>query len=60
MPVAVNFDPERARPADASALVGDPGKFVGATGWHPTISLEQTLSDLLDDWRQRVGAAARS
>lgn len=33
---------------------GDCGKIREATGWLPTISLEQTLSDLLEDWRRRL------
>ena len=34
------------------------GKLREATGWEPRIPLERTLRDLLDDWRERVGAAA--
>jgi nucleoside-diphosphate-sugar epimerase len=26
------------------------------TGWTPQISLEQSLRDVLEDWRARVGA----
>jgi nucleoside-diphosphate-sugar epimerase len=36
-------------------LVGDMTKLTKATGWAPTIPLEQTLADVLADWRDRVG-----
>jgi GDP-4-dehydro-6-deoxy-D-mannose reductase len=38
--------------------VGDPRKVREATGWEPEIPLETTLRDLLDHWRERVGAPA--
>ncbi len=53
--VEVEIDPERLRPSDVEVLVGDASKFHADTGWEPTIPLEQTLEDLLDFWRQRVG-----
>ena len=58
--VEVRVDPERLRPADVPALVGDPARLRAATGWEPRFPLEETLRDLLDDWRARVaGAPAR-
>ena len=35
-------------------LVGDPSRVRDELGWSPTIPLERTLADLLDDWRRRV------
>jgi GDP-4-dehydro-6-deoxy-D-mannose reductase len=58
--IDVRVDPERLRPVDIPVLVGDPGRLRSATGWEPRIPLEQTLRDLLDDWRRRVGAPARA
>jgi GDP-4-dehydro-6-deoxy-D-mannose reductase len=55
--VEVRIDPDRLRPSDIPALVGDPGKLKRATGWEPTHSLDQTLTDLLDYWRERTGDA---
>ncbi len=52
--VDVQLDPERLRPADIPALVGDPSKLRAATGWSPRVGLDQTLRDLLDDWRERT------
>jgi nucleoside-diphosphate-sugar epimerase len=36
-------------------LVGDNTALRAATGWEPTIPLDQTLSDVLADWRARLG-----
>ena len=41
-------DPALARPADIPHLVGDNARLRAATGWSPTISLEQTLNDVID------------
>jgi len=56
--VELRVDKERLRPSDVPAQVGDPSRLVAATGWQPRIPLEQTLGDLLADWRARVGGAA--
>jgi GDP-4-dehydro-6-deoxy-D-mannose reductase len=56
--VEVRTDPERLRPSDVPAQVGDPGRLRAATGWGPRIPLERSLHDLLDDWRARVAASA--
>ena len=52
--VEVRVDPTRLRPSDVMILWADATKFMEATGWEPTIPYEQTLSDLLDYWRERV------
>jgi GDP-4-dehydro-6-deoxy-D-mannose reductase len=41
-------DPSLYRPADIAHLVGDSTKLRRATGWAPTISLEQMLRGLVD------------
>jgi len=51
--IVAERDPEKARPAEISSLVGNTGKLRRATGWAPVIPLEQTLHDLLDYWRAR-------
>jgi GDP-4-dehydro-6-deoxy-D-mannose reductase len=47
---------EPGRKADTAVTRADPRKLRHATGWAPRIPLEQTLADILDDWRK---AAAR-
>ncbi len=51
--IDVKQDPARLRPSDVPILLGDNSKFVGATGWRPTIPFEQTLADMLEYWRSR-------
>jgi len=52
--IRVEFDPERMRPSDTPVAYCDTGKLRAATGWEPSISFEQTLRDVLDDWRVRI------
>ena len=47
VPVRVERDEARVRPADIPRLSGDPSKLQDATGWEPEIPLEQTLADTL-------------
>jgi GDP-4-dehydro-6-deoxy-D-mannose reductase len=47
VPVRVERDEARMRPADIPRLSGDPSKLRAATGWEPQIPLEQTLADTL-------------
>jgi len=49
-------DPELLRPVDTPVLVGSHTKLTAITGWQPEIALEDTLTDLLDDWRARLDA----
>ncbi|HEX5946204.1 MAG TPA: GDP-mannose 4,6-dehydratase [Acidimicrobiales bacterium] len=54
-PMRLVSDPALQRPVDIPVLVGDNSALRRATGWEPTIPLEQTLSDVLADWRARLG-----
>lgn len=47
-------DPSRFRKSEVTELSGDPSKLRAATGWAPTIPLEQTLADTLDAARAAV------
>jgi GDP-4-dehydro-6-deoxy-D-mannose reductase len=47
VPVRVERDESRVRPADIPRLSGDPSKLRAATGWEPEIPLERTLADTL-------------
>ncbi len=40
--------------------IPDISKLQAATGWAPTIPVEQTLRDLLDYHRQRIRSAAEA
>ena len=54
-PMRFEPDPELLRPVDVPVLRGDHARLTKATGWEPEIPLSQTLTDLLDDWRTRLG-----
>ncbi|MBC8264035.1 MAG: GDP-mannose 4,6-dehydratase [Anaerolineales bacterium] len=41
-------------PGDIALSLGDPTRLMTDTGWQPAIPLEQSLCDLLDEWRARV------
>jgi GDP-4-dehydro-6-deoxy-D-mannose reductase len=56
-PMRLVPDPDLARPVDTPVLRGDPTRLRAATGWQPQIPLDQTLADVLDDWRKRVREA---
>jgi len=55
--VDVAFDASRLRPTDVPSLVGDAGRFRRATGWEPAIPFEQTVLDVLAQWRRRLRSA---
>ena len=48
---------ERARNewAEHFVVAADTAKLRAATGWAPRIALDQTLADILADWRQQAG-----
>jgi GDP-4-dehydro-6-deoxy-D-mannose reductase len=48
-------DPSLVRPVEVPVLRGDPARLVDATGWKPEVTLDQTLADVLDYWRQQTG-----
>jgi GDP-4-dehydro-6-deoxy-D-mannose reductase len=52
--VRVTVDPALFRPNDNPVVVGDPRRLTGELGWRPAITIEQTLNDLLDYWRQQL------
>lgn len=56
--IALRFetDPELLRPVEVPVLRGSHQRLTHATGWEPRIPIDQTLADLLEDWRTRVAA----
>ena len=52
--IRTEIDPERMRPSDTPVIVCDPTRLHLTTGWRAKIPLEQTLADILDDWRKKV------
>lgn len=54
VPVRIEVDAARLRPADVPYLVGDPGAIEADTGWRATTPLATTLDDVLAEWRAAV------
>ncbi|MCP4167040.1 MAG: GDP-mannose 4,6-dehydratase [Chloroflexi bacterium] len=46
--------PNRMRPSDIPTIICDPSRLQKRTGWQPHIPLQQSLRDILADWRQRI------
>jgi len=57
--IEIRQDPARLRPSDVPVLRGSRAKIESALGWRGTIPLEQTLTDLLEYWRQQLAARPR-
>jgi GDP-4-dehydro-6-deoxy-D-mannose reductase len=45
----LQLDKTRLRPVEQRRMAGDPGKLSEQLGWAPEISLERTLTDLLNE-----------
>jgi len=45
---------ERVRDVDVPVLRGDPHRLVDATGWQRARALDETLADVLGDWREAL------
>ena len=56
----VETDPSMIRPLEMPVMYADCSKIFAATGWKAEIPFEQTLRDVLDDWRQRIRDGAGS
>jgi len=54
LPIRVEVDPARARPADVPYLVGDPTATARDVGWRARLPLDRTLDDVLEEWRAKV------
>ena len=52
--IKIQIDPSRLRPVDADLQIPNTEKFTKHTGWEPEISFEQTMSDLLNSWRDLI------
>jgi GDP-D-mannose dehydratase len=51
----VHVDASKLRPADLPLLEGSAARLERLTGWKPEHRLEDTLREVLDHWRARVG-----
>jgi len=56
VPIEVVSDKEKFRPVDYPQVICDAGKL-RALGWTPQITLDETLKDILQFWRDRQAGA---
>lgn len=54
IPVRITQDPAKMRPNDIPLVLGSHARLTADAGWKPEIAFDQTLSDTLDHWRERV------
>ncbi|HEY1410968.1 MAG TPA: GDP-mannose 4,6-dehydratase [Rhodopila sp.] len=54
--LTVKVDASRVRETDIRVACGDASRAQALLGWQPAIPWTQTLQDVLDDWRARVGS----
>ena len=54
--IVTRVDPALLRPTDEKIIWGDCSRLRAETGWRQSISLEQTVSDMLTYWRARADA----
>jgi nucleoside-diphosphate-sugar epimerase len=52
--IEIEPDPARIRPSDIPSAVGNAAQARALLGWAPRIAWQQTLGDVLEDWRQRI------
>lgn len=60
VPISIETDTSRLRPADVPDVVCDASHLRAATGWQPRITFDASLSDLLNYERTQVDVAAAS
>lgn len=58
VPIPTRLNPDLTRPADVTNQIPCVDKFIRATGWRPEYSFEESLSDLLNYWREQAEKAA--
>ena len=56
VPLEIRVDAARLQAEDVPIQVGSAAKLFDRTGWQPRITLQRSLKDLLEYWRQQVGA----
>jgi GDP-4-dehydro-6-deoxy-D-mannose reductase len=54
VPVRIESDPSRMRPADVPVLEANSSRLEHRTGWRPAIPFDQMLDDLMAYWRRNA------
>jgi nucleoside-diphosphate-sugar epimerase len=51
----IQQDPALMRPCDEPVIAGDTSKVRSCTGWKPELDLAETIHDMINWWRRRLG-----
>ncbi len=54
VPIESVLDPARVQKQDVPVQIGSAKKIRQLTGWKPEIGIKQSLTDLLNDWREKI------
>ena len=54
VPIKIQVAEDRLRPVQIPVLRGDCSRLYHRTGWTPQIPIQQSLLDILNEWRQRI------
>ena len=54
LPISVEIDPDKFRPIDVPLVLCDNSKINSDTGWEPQISIDKTLIETLEYWRNKI------
>ena len=52
--IKIEQDTKYVRPTSVPRLIGDTSKFRNLTGWKPTYSIDDILTDTLNYWRDFI------
>ena len=52
--ITVEQDPALMRVSDTPVIQADIARLTRETGWQPEIPLQNTIADMLDDWRKKI------
>ncbi len=52
--IEIRLDKDKFRPIDIPTVFGDNTRLVTETGWQPQYTLEDSLGDILDWWREKI------
>ncbi len=58
LPFTLEQDPALLRTCDEPVIAGDTTKFRSCSGWKPEIGLSQTISDMIEWWRNHLTPTA--
>jgi GDP-4-dehydro-6-deoxy-D-mannose reductase len=54
MKIQIEVDPQLIRPNDNKKIVGSYKKIKNDLGWTPEISIEKSLSDVIQYWQTKL------